>query len=52
MIGDAINIDEYAPTAIPINSGNVNSLTLGTNIFTAPIITNVVNDVLIDLDKV
>ena len=50
--GDAINIDEYAPAVIPTNNGNENSLTVGTNTFTATININVVNEVLIDLAKV
>ena len=40
------------PVINPCKGGNANSLTLGTNIFTAPIIINVVKDVLMDLDKV
>lgn len=50
--GEAINIEEYAPTAIPTSNGNENSLTVGTNTLTAAITNNVVNVVLIDLANV
>ena len=52
QVGEAINIDEYAPVAIPITSGNEKSLTAGTNTLTAIIVINVVSVVLIDLDIV
>lgn len=47
-----MNIEEYAPHIIPTIKGIVNSLTDGTNILIAIIVTNVDKDVYIDLFNV
>ena len=51
-IGEAMNIEEYAPAAIPTIRGVENSLTVGTNILTAVIVISVDADVYIDLFNV
>ena len=47
-----MNIEEYAPAAIPTIRGVENSLTVGTNILTAVIVISVDADVYIDLFNV
>ena len=48
-IGDAIQIEEYAPLIIPTINGNVNCLTDGTRKFNAIIVITVASDVYNDL---